>query len=78
MSDDAQEAKWAADIERTQREFEDRVHTAAAIRTQAGRKKHYTQLRKEMGDDGAREVAKMVEGIFKGTAHYPKWFKRLP
>jgi hypothetical protein len=66
------------DIKRTQRDFEARFWQAHRVgRNQANRKKHYTQLRREIGDDAAREVAKFVEAIYAGNARYPKWFERL-
>jgi hypothetical protein len=73
-----QETQWALDIKRTQRVFEAQYWRAHRIgRNQAKRKKHYTQLRQELGDDAAREVAKLVEAIYAGKAGYPKWFERL-
>jgi len=72
-----QETKWKLEIERTQIEFETRFWKAFHVgRNKANRKKHYTQLRKEMGDDAAREVAKLVEGIYAGNVRYPRWFRR--
>ena len=71
------ETQVRMDIQRTQRMFEARFWQAHRIgRNQAQRKKHYTQLRQEIGDDAAREVAKMVEAIFAGNGKYPKWFER--
>jgi hypothetical protein len=73
-----QATQWAVDIKRTQREFEARFWQAHRVgRNQAKRKQHYTQLRREIGDDAAREVAKMVEAIYAGQARYPQWFERL-
>ena len=72
------ETQVMVDIKRTQRMFEARFWQAFRIgRNQAKRKKHYTQLRQELGDDAAREVAKLVEAIYAGKAGYPKWFERL-
>lgn len=72
------ETQWALDIKRTQRVFESRFWQAHRIgRNQAHRKKHYTQLRREIGDDAAREVAKFVEAMYAGTARYPRWFERI-
>ena len=73
-----QETRWAREIQEAQIQFEDRVWAAMKFaRNKANRQKHYTQLRKEIGDDAAREVAKMVEGILAGKCSYPKWFRKL-
>ena len=73
-----QEEIWARQIQETRNAFEDRVWAIIKIRNKAERKKRYTQLRKEIGDDAAREIAKVVEGIHLGTCRYPRWFRRLP
>lgn len=73
-----QEEIWRRQIIEAQHRFEDRVWAIVHDRNKARRKKYYTELRKEIGDDAAREVAKMVEGIHAGTARYPKWFRKLP
>ena len=68
----------AIEIQQAQRTFEDRFWRAFRVgRNKANRKKHYQQLRREIGDNAAREVAKMVEAIYAGTCGYPKWFERL-
>jgi hypothetical protein len=73
-----QEAQWVLDIKRTRRTFESRFWQAHRVgRNQANRKKHYTQLRREIGDDAAREVARLVEAIYAGKARYPRWFESL-
>lgn len=73
-----QEEIWARQIQETRIAFEDRVWALIKIRNKAERKKRYTQLRKDIGDDAAREIAKLVEGIHLGTCRYPRWFRRLP
>lgn len=73
-----QEARWAQEVQETRRKFEARVHEAMGFaRNKANRMKHYTKLRQEIGDDAAREVAKMCEGILKGTGRYPRWFQSM-
>lgn len=72
-----QETRWAREIQECQIRFEQQVRAAMKhARNKANRMKHYTQLRKEIGDDAAREVAKMVEGILAGKCRYPKWFRQ--
>jgi hypothetical protein len=72
-----QVTQWALDIKRTQRVFESRFWAAYRVgRNKANRKKRYTQLRREVGDDAAREVAKLVEAIYAGDARFPRWFER--
>lgn len=72
------EAQWLEDIKRTRRVFETRFWQAHRIgRNQANRKKHYTQLRREIGDDAARELARLVEAIYAGKARYPRWFENV-
>lgn len=73
-----QEARWAEHLEASRLDFEKRVWTAMSFaRNKERRRQHYQALRQEMGDQGAREVARLVEGIIKGTSQYPKWFRRL-
>lgn len=73
-----QETRWAREIQEYRVRFEARVHAAMKFaRNKANRMKYYTELRKEIGDDAAREVAKMVEGIIKGTGRYPRWFQSM-
>lgn len=73
-----QETRWAREIQEARIRFEDQVWDAMKhARNKANRKKHYTQLRQEIGDTAAREVAKMVEAILAGTGRYPKWFRKL-
>lgn len=70
-----QETKWAVQIRRTRRAFEERVHAAMRFaRNKSQRRKYYMELRKEIGDDAAREIAKLVEAVLKGERGYPKWF----
>ena len=73
-----QETRWAREIQECQIKFEGWVWDAMKFaRNKANRKKHYAKLRQEIGDDAAREVAKMVEGVLAGTCRYPKWFRKL-
>lgn len=73
-----QETKWAREIQEHQIRFEEWVWDAMKhARNKANRKKYYTQLRQQIGDDAAREVAKLVEGVLAGTCSYPKWFRKL-
>ncbi len=72
-----QETRWAREIQECQIRFEQQVLDALKFsRNKANRMKYYTQLRKDIGDDAAREVAKMVEGILAGKCRYPKWFRK--
>lgn len=73
-----EDTRIAVQLQDTRRRFEQRFWKAFRVgRNKANRKKHYTQLRQEIGDDAAREVARLVEGIYAGTCEYPKWFEHV-
>lgn len=71
-----QEEIWREEIARTQINFQLRVEEALQeARNKTRRKAIYQRWRKELGDDIARESARFVEALIKGTVKWPKWFR---
>lgn len=71
-----QEQRWSLEIKECQIRVQVRVEQAIAIRSKVKRKELYQQWRKVLGDDIARESAKLAEIILTGVMSRPKWFEK--
>jgi len=71
-----QEQRWSLEIKECQIRVQIRVEQAIATRSKVKRKELYQHWRKTLGDDIARESAKLAEVILTGVRPRPKWFEK--
>jgi len=68
VEDRRREYLWAIELYESRRKFAARCRTALYFRHDPkARRAHYEEWRKKYGDASARECAKFVEAIIKGT-----------
>lgn len=73
----SQEELWQIQIKEFQIRLQQRVETALALANKKTKRKElYAKWRKELGDDVARESAKLAEALMQGVIQRPKWFRR--
>ena len=76
LNEMSQEERWHLEIKECQVRLQIRVEKAIAMRSKTKRKELYQEWRKDLGDDVARESAKLAEFILGGVVDRPKWFEK--